>query len=164
MSNGVIFLLLVLVVIINAAISFAIANRFYKLSKKTPNLQSELRALRRDIDEKFSGSVKEVKESAAEVKNSNENLSRDGGFKKEAKAPSADYSEIAKRWNIEIERDEEPEIKIKASDKSKTKREKKFKPQREKRVTVEADEGVGDSVKNKAKEILGDIFPFGDEE
>ncbi|MCC8168956.1 MAG: hypothetical protein LIO59_00980, partial [Oscillospiraceae bacterium] len=48
---------LIVSIIINALISFWIGNRFHKLSQKDSHITAEIRALRRDVDEKFLQSV-----------------------------------------------------------------------------------------------------------
>ncbi len=197
MSNGVIFLLFILSIIISSGISFAISSRFYNMLKKDNRVQSELRALRRDIEDKFGSSVKKISESASEVKNTNENYSRNGGFEKpqaqkteSIKMERSELEELAKRWNIVIEEDEEPEL---AGDKKKvrTERVSDYKPERDrdssadktreiplrhKNEEPEKDggdygddarpqkQGVTAAVKSKAKKIIGDIFPLDDEE
>ncbi len=134
--------------IINAGISFAISNRFYKLSKKDSHLQNEIRALRRDIDEKFTGNIKDLNEKSGTVINENPNYSKSGSFVHKEEPPADDIQEIAKKWNIEIERDEEPKISERP-----TKRIQNNQPQKAKKT--------GHSpAKSKAKEFLGDIFPF----
>lgn len=207
MSNGVIFLLFILSIVISAGISFAISSRFYNMVKRDNRVQSELRALRRDIEDKFSSGVKKISESAAEIKNTNENYSRDGGFKKpqaqkteSVKMERSELEDLAKRWNIVIEEDEEPNLDSEKK-KVRTERVSDYKPKRENDKPVQKthepeplpeDEdyetdyesekdrddyddykgdtkslkknGVKSAVRNKAKAILGDIFPFDDEE
>ena len=58
-------------VIVNAALSFAIGNRFYKMSKKDTRIVSEIRALRRDVEEKFEASVGNIAEQDIDITNSN---------------------------------------------------------------------------------------------
>lgn len=149
MSIGMLFLIIFIVILINAVISFAISHRFYKLSKRDSHLQNEIRALRRDIDEKFTGNIKAVKEPSLTVVNENKNYSRNGGFVHKEEPVTDDIEEIAKKWNIEIERDEEPKISERP-----TKR--KIQPKRE----PSHEEAKTSGVTSKAKEILGDIFPF----
>ena len=172
-SFATVFLMFVLAVIINAAVSFVIANRFYKMSKKDSHLQAEIRALRRDINEKFTGSVKEIKEKAATVTNNNKNYSRDGGISYKEEEPSEEISEIAKRWNINVEDADDPDVKIRTTRRTETRsgsdrvrvrnsdtRRIRNTPER---GGIVADDGVSDSVKDKAKKFLGDIFPFEEE-
>ena len=56
LSKGWAVFWFIFTIIINAIISFWIGNRFYKLSKKDNHLSFEIRALRKDIEEK----IKEV--------------------------------------------------------------------------------------------------------
>ena len=173
-SFATVFLMFVLAIIVNAAVSFVISNRFYKMSKKDSHLQAEIRALRRDISEKFTGSVKEIKEKAATVTNNNKNYSRGGGitYKEET---SEEISEIAKRWNINVEDAADPDVKIRTTRRSATRTGAERRNVRAaaetKRVPrtapeaggIDADADVSDSVKDKAKKFLGDIFPFEEE-
>lgn len=157
MSTGGVILMFFLAVIVNAGVSFWISNRFYKMSKRDTHLQSEIRALRRDLDDKLSGNVKEIKESAAVIKNKNPNLAKKGKIVHKEEPPTDEIAEIAKKWNIEIERDDEPEVKIRPS--------KKLQSRDDIKPKMKLDKKESDSsIKNKAKEILGDIFPFNDEE
>ena len=170
-SFATVFLMFVLAVIINAAVSFVIANRFYKMSRKDSHLQAEIRALRRDINEKFTGSVKEIKETAADVTNTNKNYSRSGGITYKEEEPSGEVSEIAKRWNISVDDAAEPDIKIRTTRRTsaRTERDRARVPEtkRAPRVVetggIDADADVSDSVKSKARKFLGDIFPFDEE-
>ena len=176
-SFATVFLIFALAVIINAAVSFVIANRFYAMSKKDSHLQAEIRALRRDISEKFTGSVKEIKEKAANVTNSNGNYSRDGGITYKEEEPSEEISEIAKRWNIDVEDAADPDVKIRTPRRTSTDRthvrntdarvrntDTRRVPRTERDTGgIDADEDVSDSVKDKARKFLGDIFPFEEE-
>ena len=169
-SFATVFLMFVLAIIINAAVSFVISNRFYRMSKKDSHLQAEIRALRRDISEKFTGSVKEIKEKAATVTNENKNYSRDGGITYKEEDTSGEVAEIAKRWNISVEDAADPDVKIRTSRRTSTRTERSRSAGETRRIPktedmggISADEGVSDSVKDKAKKFLGDIFPFEDE-
>ncbi len=190
-SFGTVFLLFLLGILINAGVSFVIANRFYALSKKDSHLQAEIRALRRDITEKFGGSITEIKEKSAAVTNSNKNYSRPGGITYKQDQPSGqkpqktepvpeqkpqeteEPTEISKRWNIDVEAEADPEVTIRTSRRGGTRRAagrgKAKAPAPRKEETYheddqfDADEGVSESVKDKAKKFLGDIFPFEDE-
>lgn len=162
MSIGVIFLLLILVIIVNTVISFVIGNRFYKMAKKDSHIQAEIRALRRDIDEKLIKNVKEVKESASTVENSNPSYAKDKKIEYKEPQDSA-YSEIAKRWNVQVERDEEPKSEHKKEFSNGVRRESDYQPQRKEAVKL-ADDSKDKATTSKAKEVLGNIFPFNDED
>lgn len=76
-TKGGAFLWFLLSVIVNTVISFAIANRFYKLTRRSNQVQSELRALRRDIEDKFADSVGGFVESNVDITNTNDDYSMD---------------------------------------------------------------------------------------
>jgi hypothetical protein len=65
----------VLSVVVNTVLSFAIGNRFYKMSKKDTHITSELRALRRDVEEKFAANVGGFSEPEMDIANSNDDYS-----------------------------------------------------------------------------------------
>ena len=169
-SFATVFLMFALAVIINAAVSFVISNRFYGMSKKDSHLQAEIRALRRDINEKFTGSVKEIKEKAADVTNNNKNYSRDGGITYKEEEPSAELAEIAKRWNISVEDAADPDVKLRTTRRAEARSgaergharntDTQRVPHTAETGGIDADADVSDSVKDKAKKFLGDIFPF----
>lgn len=74
-TKGGAFLWFLLSVIVNTAISFAIAKRFYKLAKQSNRVQAEIRALRHDIEEKFADSVDGFAEPAVDITNTNDDYS-----------------------------------------------------------------------------------------
>ena len=69
MSKGWAVFWFIFTIIINAIISFWIGNRFYKLSKKDNHLSFEIRALRKDIEEKFVNNVGGFSEQEVDIKN-----------------------------------------------------------------------------------------------
>lgn len=105
-SKGSVFLWFLLSVIVNTIISFAVANRYYKLSKKTTHVQSEIRALRRDIEEKFVGSVGGFTEPAVDITNTNDDYSSSAeGIKvtPSSYAGSSDEPEdVYKEWEAQF--------------------------------------------------------------
>ncbi|MGN1115151.1 MAG: hypothetical protein ACI4TH_01115, partial [Candidatus Ornithomonoglobus sp.] len=70
------FLWFLLSVIVNFVISCWVGNRFYKLAKRNAQGSSEIRALRKDIEEKFASTLKDISEPAIEVINQNESYAR----------------------------------------------------------------------------------------
>lgn len=70
------FLWFLLSVIVNFVISCWVGNRFYKLAKRSAQGSSEIRALRKDIEEKFASTIKDISEPAVEVINQNESYAR----------------------------------------------------------------------------------------
>ena len=71
------FLWFLLSVLVNMVISYWIGSRFYRMAKKSAQGSNEIRALRKDIEEKFASTLKNVDEPAVDVINSNENYARD---------------------------------------------------------------------------------------
>ncbi len=63
-------------VIVNFILSCWIGNKFYNLARKNTQTSSEIRALRKDIEEKFASTLTDVEEPAVEVMNRNESYSR----------------------------------------------------------------------------------------
>ena len=70
------FLWFLLSVVVNFVISCWIGNRFYRLARKSNQSSAEIRALRKDIEEKFGSTLKDISEPALEVMNQNENYAR----------------------------------------------------------------------------------------
>ena len=101
-TKGGAFLWFLLSIIVNTIISFAIANRFYKLTRRSNQVQSELRALRRDIEEKFADSVGGFVESNVDITNTNDDYSmgEDGIKMTPASTVSVDDEpgDIYKQW------------------------------------------------------------------
>ncbi len=179
-------------VIVNAALSFAIGNRFYKMSKKDTRIVSEIRALRRDVEEKFEASVGNIAEQDIDITNPNPDYSSDAdGIKAHTQTPeeSETAEEIFKKWEKQLSAQRaERRAAIRESVKPRSTEEvvneedehqehdvKAYKPRRdmsfEEEDTEDFDEGDYedenggklDSIKSKAKELITDIFPFKDE-
>ena len=104
-SKGFVFLWFFLLLIINAVVSFAIANRFYKLARKENHIASEVRALRRDLEAKFVNNVDTAPEMETDVTNKNENYSKDGSVEEIATSSFAKESEdIFRQWETKMAR------------------------------------------------------------
>ena len=91
----------------NTIISFAIAKRFYKLAKQSNRVQSEIRALRHDIEEKFSDSIGGFTEPAVDITNTNDDYSSspDGIKMNPSSTTNGDGSEtedIYKQWEAQF--------------------------------------------------------------
>ena len=178
----------ILILLANGAFSFWVGNRFYRLAKKDNHVSAEIRALRRDIDDKFVKSVDGIAEQEIDIENLNESLginiiAAEKTKKNTVKELSPEEEERFRRWEeaqskpkTERVRTARPTIREELEedfDDVKTPSKKDYKPRREEPVSAEDksdDLGetkvikpMGESVKNKAKEILGDIFPFKDE-
>ena len=183
-SKGSLAVWIILTILINAILSFAIANRFYKLAKKDTHVSAELRALRRDLEEKFVSNVGGFTEMETDVSNTNDNYSMNGSIKMPERKSTdfaAESEDVFKRWESRMsqrsgaraavpeEMDAEPEEDFEEEERRPV---RKFRPTRA--SVPEADDAedesyddeqpeersVAKSVKNKAKNILGDIFPF----
>lgn len=170
-------------ILVNAVLSFAIGNRFYKMSKKNNHVSAEVRALRRDIEEKFNSNIGGFSEHDVEVSNSNESYAPDEGeIKVNVKKTEEEISaeETFREWEENLAKQEaEKREALREALKPKSTREfveeeasfdnhkgeKAYKPVREPREEDDYDdeeeaESTFDSIKNKAKEIITDIFPF----
>ena len=222
---GTVFLWFLLSVIVNAIVSFWVANRFYKMARKDTHVTAEIRALRRDVEEKFVSNVGGFTEMDNEISNSNDDYSGgegitipdrreerterteraertaekptvNDGFEEDAfrqwelrqtewenrraeagrtakttKTAKTRESNVEKTQRISTSRNrirrEEPEREI---------RKKKYQPERTAPAETDFDDEYDvkrepkktsqnlNAVKNKAKEFLGDIFPFKDED
>ena len=71
------FFWFLLSVIVNFILSCWVANRFYRMAKKSAQSSNEVRALRKDIEERFASTIQDINEPAVEVINSNESYARD---------------------------------------------------------------------------------------
>lgn len=181
-------------IVINLAASFWVGNRFYRMSKKDSHITSEIRALRKDIDEKFSSSVGGFAEQEINIKNLNESFAMDDeGIKPVEKKPvlreiSEEEEERFRRWEEAQSRTRSERTRVSRptrirEDKEEVNEEnevrrirrKNYQPKRTETdlfdsgdedetedlgSTKEIKLSRNDGVKSKAKEILGDIFPF----
>ena len=98
------FLWFLLSVIVNFVISCWVGNRFYRMARRSAQSSNEIRALRKDIEEKFAGTLKDISEPATEVMNRNEAYSRtDEGItmpeRRQHVELSGDEAETMRRWD-----------------------------------------------------------------
>lgn len=187
---------IIFTIVLNGALSFWIGNRFYRLARKDNHVSAEIRALRRDIDEKFAKSIDGFAEQEVDIENLNESLAMDGeGIRMSERQPvmreiSPEEEERFRKWEAaqtkqrrarqsaanDYDEDFEDIKKSRRTakddfdeelDDMKRINRKNYQPRRSN--DEEFDEDLGetkeikvknDSVKSKAKEILGDIFPF----
>ena len=200
LSKGAAAIWFILIFVASGAFSFWIGNRFYRLAKKDNHIQAEIRALRRDIEDKFMKSVDGITEQEIDIENINDFLSlNDEGIKTPKKRASIkelspEEEERFRQWEeaqsrsktertrparttaksslreeLEEEFDDVKVAKTKDYHPERTKRAAQEKPvEKEAPETEEFEETrvikpVGEGVKNKAKEILGDIFPFSED-
>ncbi len=178
-------------IILNIIVSFWIGNRFYRLSRKDNHVAGEIRALRKDVEEKFAASIGGFAEAEVDISNSNESYASDNeGIKPPDKKPqlrevSAEEEERFRKWEEQQSRSAydrrrggdkpSPRSAVREEldgelDEVRRIKKKNYQPKREedgvfetRRENLDETKEIklkGDAVKNKAKEILGDIFPF----
>lgn len=179
MTKGWTAFWIIFTIIVNMVLSFWIGNRFYRLAKKDNHHSYEIRALRKDIEEKFAKSVGGFSEQEIEVTNSNESLAIDeDGIKipekqQVFKEVSPEEEERFRKWEQaqtrpKTERPARPKSVLKEElqenlDEVKKINRKNYQPKRDMEEEIDATREIKiktEDVKSKAKEILGDIFPF----
>lgn len=167
-SVGTMIIWLIISVLINAGISFWIGNRFYRLSKKDTHLTSEVRALRRDVEEKFLMSVGGFAEQETDISNANEDYSRDGeGItmqrrQRQEEVSPAEEDELLRKWEGRMDTRQNGRASSGFERKYEPGVRRKYQPTREEEP-IDEDEYEEESksgIKSKAKGILNDIFPF----
>ena len=200
LTKGAAAIWFILVFVASGAFSFWIGNRFYRLAKKDNHVQAEIRALRRDIEDKFTKSIDGITEQEIDIENINDIFAlKDEGIKtpqkrRTIKELSPEEEERFRQWEeaqskpkTERTRTARPAAKSTLReeleedfDDVKVAAKKDYKPEREERPTrtrapkkeAEPSENmdetrvikpVGEGVKNKAKELLSDIFPFNED-
>ncbi len=193
-------------IVLNGALSFWIGNRFYRLSKKDNHISSEIRALKRDIDDKFVKSVGGFAEQEVDINNLNESLAMDDDGIRMSDRPAMPVKEISPEEEERFRKWEEAQSKTRSAktrqkdsyeesfdddfesikksrrtvkedfneelDDVRKIRRKNYQPKRGEADEFDDDGDMGetkeiklkgDGVKSKAKEILGDIFPFNED-
>ena len=189
LTKGVAAFWFIFITVVNTVLSFWIGNRFYRLSKKDNHISAEIRALRKDVEEKFVSSVGGFAEQEVDINNMNESMALDDdGITLPEKQPllrevSAEEEERFRRWEEAQSKPRNERAKVKSAVKEELEEElddvkkinrKNYRPNRDADSSVfdeeEPEENLeetraiklrGDNaVKTKAKEILGDMFPF----
>ena len=196
-TKGGAFLWFLLSVIVNTAISLAISNRFYKLTKRQNHVQSEIRALRRDIEEKFMDNVGGFAESEIDITNANDDYSMEADGIKMTPASTVTVDEeegdVYKQWEAQFgaryaaykEEDGEEKSVRKYQPERESVRERLAARRAQRMATQEVEQDIDEEIEtedfeeieekggiseklsvvgNKAKELLGGIFPFDDDE
>lgn len=174
------FFWFVLSVVVNFILSCWVGNKFYNMSKRNTQSTAEIRALRKDIEEKFASSLREINEPALDVVNRNESYARNG--------EGIELPEV--RTKVEIN-DEERKIlgrwdmkrtSTSTADEENRGAKRAYAPMRnmsgiefeesDERSEDTVDEGTkasskinsiakaGNKAGNKAKDFLSNIFPF----
>lgn len=173
-------------IVLNGALSFWVGNRFYRMSKKDTHVSAEIRALRKDIDEKFAKNVGGFAEQEIDITNLNESLDMDDeGIKLSDRSTSVtditpEEAERFRRWEEAQSRPRTERPRVKSAvkeeleddfDRTRKINRKNYQPKRDNADDFVSDdsEDLGETrevkvrsegVKTKAKEILSDIFPF----
>lgn len=174
----------VLSVLVNAVLSFAIANRFYKMSKKDNHIASEIRALRRDVEERFASTVKGFYEQETDMTNQNDDYSSDeDGIKMAQKPVEKDESaeEIFRKWESDLanqraqkraeirasvaprsmkEEDEQEAVRISAYQPNRRSADDLYEDDDDDYEDYEEEESKFAIFKSKAKEFITDVFPL----
>lgn len=177
----------VVVAVLNIALSFWIGNRFYRMSKKDNHISAEIRALRRDVEDKFVKNIGGFAEQELDIENLNESLAiSEDGIRPEDRQPRvSDFSEEEeerfRRWEATQARQRAEKTPAKSSVKSSVREDlqedlddvkkinrKNYQPKRTQNDEFEEEEDIdatkeislGGNVKSKAKEFLSDMFPF----
>ena len=158
------FFWFLLSVIVNFILSCWISNRFYKLAKRNTQGSAEIRALRKDIEEKFASTLTDINEPITEVVNRNENYARtDEGMTMPERKSTVEINdrerEALNRWDTK-----------RAAQKAAEDSERTYEMRRP--MSVEFDDDADEEVEvsrkrdsvakagNKAKDFLSNIFPF----
>lgn len=100
------FFWFLLSIIVNFILSCWIGNRFYRMARRSAQGSNEIRALRKDIEEKFSSTLKDIEEPAVEVVNRNENYARNEESismpeRRSQIELSEDEVEMMRRWDAD---------------------------------------------------------------
>ena len=176
-SKGFVILWFFLGVLVNVVLSFMIANRFYKMSKRENHINAEIRALRRDLEEKFISTVDGFAEMETDVTNTNENYSENGSIdlgEMHKDSYSKDSDDVFRQWESKMAKrnaktsQEDVSEEIEEIVEEEPKRTRKYSPSREDYATdaeVEVafeEETKSESIKDKAMGIINTIFPFKD--
>lgn len=75
-TNWNAFFWFLLSVAVNFVVSCWVGNKFYRLARKNMQTSNEIRALRKDIEEKFASTLNGIEDPAIEIMNRNENYAR----------------------------------------------------------------------------------------
>ncbi len=164
-------------VVVNFFIACWVGNRFYRLARRSAQSSTEIRALRKDIEEKFASTLKDINEPVTEVVNTNESYARnDEGIEMPENRPTVDINdeerEILGRWDTRRAAINE----IKAEDERTSRRTYaptramsgiEFEEDEEEtsapiRSKIETITKAGSKAGKKAKSFLSNVFPFED--
>lgn len=155
------FFWFLLSVIVNFILSCWISNRFYRLAKRNTQGSAEIRALRKDIEEKFASTLTDINEPVTEVINRNENYARtDEGMempeRKSAVEINDEEREVLGKWDKQrnaAKTDDVYEMRRAMS-------QIRFEDEDEEKDTSPSKMETITKAGNKAKDFLSNIFPF----
>ncbi|MEE1351119.1 MAG: hypothetical protein UHM23_03575 [Clostridia bacterium] len=176
------FFWFLLSVIVNFILSCWVGNRFYQLSRRNSQSSAEIRALRKDIEERFASTLTDIDEPITEVINRNESYARtDEGMEMPERRKSVEINEeereILGRWDTKRSASRDFEGASESVDA------RSYSPTRAMSgIEFEDDEAEDDAVDmpkrgsahlketmetvakagSKAKDFLSNIFPFED--
>lgn len=163
------FFWFLLSVVVNFILSCWISNRFYRLAKRNTQGSAEIRALRKDIEEKFASTLVDINEPITEVINTNESYARtDDGIEMPERKPVVEINdeerEILGRWDMKRTAEKQAEAEEKED------RYEMRRPMAGIQFEDEGDEPEADAApaepskiekaSNRAKDIISNIFPF----
>lgn len=169
------FFWFLLSVIVNFILSCWVGNRFYRLARRESQSSAEIRALRKDIEEKFASTIKDIDEPVIDVVNSNESYARsDEGMEMPERTSSVEINdeerEILGRWDMKREADKEATAEAR-NDSRRTYaptramsgiqfEEDENEPVEEKNPSIRSKVDTIAKAGSKAKDFLSNIFPF----
>ncbi len=161
------FFWFLLSVIVNFMLSCWISNRFYRLAKRNTQGSAEIRALRKDIEEKFASTLVDINEPATEIVNRNENYARDDeGMEMPDRKPTVEINEQERetlgRWDMKRAASKlEAEEREGSYEMRRPVNRIKFEDEEEETPAPSKMESIA-KAGNKAKDFLSNIFPFED--
>ncbi len=159
-SRGGMIIWFVLAVAASAVISFAMGNRFARLAKKDNRLSAEVRALRRDIDEKMSERVGGFTEKELDIKNTAKKYFDDPQPEEIAQSGENMYE----KWETQLAqtRPKRPVIKTKTDPEAEKAAAKAARAEVRSR-SVPKPEEIKNSAKGRMQDVIEEMFPFDDD-
>lgn len=159
------FFWFLLSVIVNFVLSCWISNRFYRLAKRNTQGSAEIRALRKDIEEKFASTLVDINEPITEVVNTNESYARteEGMEMPERKSTveiKEDEREILGRWDMKRTAAKVAEAEEDTYEMRRPMAGIQFEDDAEDEGEDTASHSKIEKAGNKAKDFLSNIFPF----
>lgn len=158
------FFWFLLSVIVNFIISCWISNRFYRLAKRNTQGSAEIRALRKDIEERFASTLTNINEPITEVINNNENYARtDDGMEMPDRKPTVEINdeerEMLGKWDMKraAHKSEENKNTYEMRRPSSVIR---FEDEEDETEPTPSKMESISKAGNKAKDFLSNIFPF----